>query len=87
MPKGAGGREEYLCGALTGLTLPWFRAAKHLHFVAVGERRGGHGGSVPPEERGGRWRAVVGSPTGARGGVWRVGGQLWDGPLLQPRLG
>ena len=40
MPKGAGGREDHLCGAPSGLPLPWFRAAKHLHLVAVGGRGG-----------------------------------------------
>ena len=36
---------------------------------------------------GGRWSAAVGSPTGAPGGGWRVGGQPWDSPLLQSRQG
>ena len=40
MPKGAGGREDHLCGAPSGLPLPWFRASKHLHPVAVGGRGG-----------------------------------------------
>ena len=45
MPKGVGGREDHLCGAPSGLPLPWFR--KHLHPVAVRRRgRGGHGDSV-----------------------------------------
>ena len=41
MPKGAGGREDHLRGAPTGLLLPGFRAAKQLHLVAVGGRGGG----------------------------------------------
>ena len=41
MPKGAGGREDHLCGAPSGLPLPCFHAAMHLYPVAVGGYAGG----------------------------------------------
>ena len=86
MPKGVGGREDHLCVAPTRLPLPWFRAAQHLHPVAVGgrggvtefryrHRRGGEGG----EQWWDRPLAFHG------GGGWMVGWQPWDGPLQQPR--
>ena len=45
----------------------------------LGRRYNGAGCEVEGGE------AAVGSPTGAPGGGWRVGGQPWDSPLLQSR--
>ena len=41
-----------------------------------GREGGCHGVSVPPQERGGRWGAVVGSPTGVPRGGGGVDGRM-----------
>ena len=43
---GAGGREVHLCGAPSGLPLPWFCEWKHLQMCSGGQEGRGHGDTV-----------------------------------------
>ena len=43
---GVGGREVHLCGAPSGLPLPWFCELKHLHMCSGGQEGRGHKDTV-----------------------------------------
>ena len=43
---GAAGREVHLCGAPSGLPLPWFCELKHLQMCSGGQEGRGHGDTV-----------------------------------------